>query len=181
MSDRRAASRYAEALLGAAQDGRAVEQVRADLDSLVQLVNETPLLRALIERPDLEAEQKFQALQASLGGQLSQITMSLLRVLFEHGRGPDLEAVRDSYHDLADEAEGIVRADARSVVPLSAEQRRRLVFALEKMTGRRIALTERIDPSVLAGASVQVGDQLIDGSAAGRFARLREELLGTRA
>ncbi len=179
--NRRAASRYAEALLGAAQGGRAVEQVRHDLDALVQLVNETPLLRGLIERPDLEADQKFEALRAALGDQFSALTMSLLRVLLEHGRGPDLEAVRDSYHDLADEAEGIVRADARSVVSLTPEQRRRLIAALEKLTERKIVLTERIDPAVLAGVTVQVDDQLIDGSAAGRFARLREELLGTRA
>ena len=115
-----------------------------------------------------------------LGEQFSDLTLSLLRVLLEHGRGPDLGAVREAYHELADEAEGVVHAEARSVVPLTPDQRRRLMAALEKSDGPRDHLTERIDPSVEAGMSVQVGDELIDGSAAGRFARMREELLGTQ-
>ncbi len=178
MSDRRAAARYAEALLEAADSPQAVERLRGELDALVSVVDSVPTLQTLLARPDLEPEQKWQALSAAFGGALSQLTFSLLGVLLQHGRGEDLPAVRDVYHELADEAQGIVRAEARSVVPLTPEQRERLVAALRKMTGRTVVLKERIDPSVLAGASVQVGDRLIDGSAAGRLERLREELLG---
>lgn len=178
MSDRRAALRYAEALLAAAQERGEVDDLRGELDALVQAVEEAPLLRALLARPDLEPAQKEQALHAALGGRLSPLAFSLLGVLLAHGRGQDLGAVREAYRDLADEAAGIAQAEARSVVPLTPDQRRRLVAGLEKQFGRTIVLQERIDPSVLAGVSVQVGDRLIDGSAAGRLARMRDALLG---
>ncbi len=180
MSDRRAAARYAEALLNVATSRRTVEEVRRELDALVALVQSTPLLQTLLARPDLPEEEKWEMLSRALGDQFSEAMLSLLRVLLDHRRGEDLSAVRDSYHELADAAAGIVRAEAASVVPLTQEQRRRLLAALAKLTGKNVILHERIDPAVLAGVSVQVGSRLIDGSAAGRLSRLREALLEHR-
>lgn len=177
MKDRRAAARYAEALLRVAEERRAVEAVRGELDELVALVQATPPLQQLLERPDLPAERKYDALSAALGGAFSETVLSMLRVLLHHGRGGEVLEVEESYDALADEAQGIVRAEARSVLPLTREERTRLLAVLAKLTGKQVALTERIDPGVLAGMSVQVGDRLIDGSASGRLARMREELV----
>jgi len=180
VKDRRAAARYAEALLRVAEENRAVEAIRRDLADLVALVQATPALRDLIQRPDMPAAQKSRALSAALGGRFSETVIAMLEVLLRHGRGGELTEVADSYHELADEAAGLVRAEARSVVPLTREERSRLLAVLTRITGRRVALEERIDRAVLAGVSVQVGDWLIDGSAAGRLARMRQELVGER-
>lgn len=180
MNDHRAAARYAEALLDVAQESRIVDSVRRELDDLVALVHDTPALARLLERPDLPAEEKFAALSAALGDAFSGAVLSMLRVLLQHGRGGEIPAVAQSYHVLADEAQGIVRAEARSVLPLTRQERARLLATLTRLTGRKVLLEERIDPGVLAGVSVQVGDRLIDGSASGRLARMREQLLGQR-
>ena len=180
MRDRRAAARYAEALLGVAEQRRAVEAVRQQLDDLVALAQASPVLQDLLARPDLPAEEKLEALSAALGGRFSEAVLNLLEVLLRHGRGEDLAAVEETYDALADEAQGIVRAEARSLLPLTREERARLIAALSRMTGKRVVLEERLDPAVLAGVSVQVGDRLVDGSAAGRLARMREELIGSR-
>jgi len=180
VNDRRAAARYAEALLRVAAEGRAVEAVRRELADLVALVQAAPVLKDLLQRPDLPAARKSQALLAALGGRLSETVLAMLEVLLRHGRGGELMEVADSYYELADEAEGLVRAEARTVIPLTGEERSRLLAALSHIAGRRVALTERLDPAVLAGVSVQIGDRLIDGSAAGRLARMRKELVGER-
>lgn len=78
---------------------------------------------------------------------------------------------------MADDAAGVVKAEASTVVPLTPVQRSRLTGALSRITGRRVVLAERVEPEVLAGVRVQVGDRLIDGSAAGRLERMREELV----
>jgi F-type H+-transporting ATPase subunit delta len=65
----------------------------------------------------------------------------------------------------------------RAAVPLIPEEQKRLASALARLTGKRVILQTHVDPSVLAGVTVQVGGRLIDGSAAGRLARMREELL----
>ena len=175
--DRRAAARYAEALLGVTSSGRTVEAMRGELNALVTLVEATPDLKDLLGRPDIPAEQKYAAISVVLRGQFSDTVFSLLEVLLHHGRGGEVAAVETMYDELADEAEGLVRAEARSVVPLTPDQRTRLIRVLAQKTGRTVVLQERIDPSVLAGVSIQVGGRLIDGSAAGRLARMREELL----
>jgi F-type H+-transporting ATPase subunit delta len=177
VTDRRAAARYAEALLEVAGAQDAIEPIRQELEALVALVEATPALRDLLARPDVDPEQKEQAISAALGDRFSAAVVSMLLALLRHQRGEDLPAVREVYDELADEAEGLVRAEARAAVPLTEEERRRLASALARQTGKRVLLEVRVDPSVLAGVAVEIGGRLIDGSAAGRLARMREELL----
>jgi F-type H+-transporting ATPase subunit delta len=177
VTDRRAAARYAEALLGVASEQQAIESVRQEVEALVALVEATPVLGDLLARPDLDAEQKERMISTALGGRFSEAVVSMLLVLLHHQRGEDLPAVRDVYGEMADEAEGLVRAEARAAVPLTGEEQQRLAAALARLTGKRVLLEVQVDPSVLAGVTVEVGGRLIDGSAAGRLARMREELL----
>ncbi|UCC68453.1 MAG: ATP synthase F1 subunit delta [Armatimonadota bacterium] len=177
MSERRAAQRYAEALFGLARERRREGGVREELEELVALVAAAPELRSLLERPDLEANRKLEALSAGLAGQLSETVSALLATLVRHGRGDSLQGVAEDYGELADEAAGVTRAEVETAVPLSEAQRRRLVGALERVAGQRVRLEERADRAVLAGVRVRLGDKLIDGSAAGRLTRMREELM----
>jgi len=176
----RVAARYAEAFFGVAQEIGLAGQLRGELDALAELVARTPALEQLLVRADLAPEQKIQALQAALGEEFSEPVMRLMGVLLEHARGEAVKEVAEAFSELADRAAGVVRAEACTVVPLSEQQRGRLVAVLERMTRQRVKLTERLDPSVLAGIRLQVGDRLIDGSAAGRLAAMREELIKER-
>jgi F-type H+-transporting ATPase subunit delta len=88
--------------------------------------------------------------------------------------------VSEAFQALADRADGVVVAEAETVAPLTDQQRDRLVAALERLTGQRVRLEERLDASVLAGVRLRVGDRLIDGSAAGRLARMSEELMAAQ-
>ena len=177
MTERRIAARYAEALFSLAHEQGSVEAVREELEELVRLAEAAPQLQQLLQRPDLDADSKLEALQAGLGASFSDIVMRMVAALVRHQRGDGLAQVAQVYRELADEAAGVVRAEARSAVPLSEAQRRRLTAALERLVGRRVEMEARTDPGVLAGVRVQVGRQLIDGSAAGRLARMREALL----
>jgi len=177
VTERRAAARYAEALFGLAQEWAAVESVRAELRELVGVIAAAPSLQALLARPDLGPKPKLQAVQSALGDQFTDIVVGLLAALVRHRRGEYVSVVVEAFEEMADDAAGVVRAEAKTVVPLSDGQRERLIAALSRMTGRRVVLEERLDPGILAGMRVEVGGRLLDGSAAGRLARLREELM----
>jgi F-type H+-transporting ATPase subunit delta len=177
---RSVASRYAEALFEVARGRGAVEAVRKELEALLGLAEATPALRALLERPDLGADQKLEALRSAFGDEVSDIVVALLDALLERGRGDHVAEVAAVYDELADDAAGLVRAEARTAAPLTDSQRERLVAALGRITERQVKLEERIDPEVLAGVRVLVGDRLIDGSAAGRLERMREQLMSVR-
>ena len=178
MTEFRISARYAEALFDLARARQSVEALRAELAQVVALVEESAELRALLERPDLPAEWKVEALREGLGRSFSDAIMGLLAVLVHHHRGDSVAQLAQAYGELADEAAGVVRAEVRTVVPLTEVQRARLTAALGRLTGGQVKLEVRTDPALLAGVRLQVGDRLIDGSAAGRLARMREELIG---
>lgn len=180
MPYRSVAARYAEALFDVARERDVVEAVRAELRDLTQAVESSPELRELLQRADLEAGRKLEILRSALGEQLSATVLALLDGMLYHGRGEAVGEVAEAFGELADDAAGVVRAEARTVLPLREEQRDRLVAALSRLTGRQVSLEERVDPQVLAGVRVQVGDRLIDGSAAGRLERMREQLISLR-
>jgi len=176
----RIAARYAEALFGIAQERREVDTLRQELAEIVRLTEESPEMRDLLARPDLAAERKVAALEAALGGIFSSELVAGLAALVNHQRGDAVAQVKDAFDEMAERAAGVVVAEAVTIVPLAEEQRTRLVAALERLTGQRVRLDERIDSSVLAGVRLRVGDRLIDGSAAGRLERMREELISLR-
>ena len=180
MTAPRVAERYAEALFELARARDAVPHISRDLADLATTVQASPDLQRLLKRPDLPSERKIAALRQALGEEFSEAIVALLAVLVRHGRGDAVKQVADAYDELADRAAGIVRAEADSVVPLTREQRSRMVRVLERITGQQVKLEESVDPTVLAGVRLRIGDRLIDGSAAGRLARLREELLDQR-
>jgi F-type H+-transporting ATPase subunit delta len=180
MSAPRVAARYAEALFGLARDKDSVAEIRQELAELVSLLDASEELRHLLERADLAAEEKVSALEGALGSAFSDMVLSLLAALVRHNRGDGVAQVLNAYGEFADEAAGVVRAEVCTVMPLNGGQRKRLVAALERITKQHVSLAERIEPSVLAGVRLQVGDRFIDGSAAGRLARLREELVEER-
>lgn len=180
MSPPRIAARYAEALFGLAQQGGAVARLRRELAELADLIEGSRDLRALLKRPDLPADRKTAALDAALGGRFSREIIALVEALVRHHRGEAAPAVSEAFQALADRADGVVVAEAETVAPLTDQQRERLVAALERLTGQRVRLEERLDASVLAGVRLRVGDRLIDGSAAGRLARMSEELMAAR-
>jgi len=177
MTEYRVAARYGEALFRVAQRRRLVPAVQEQLDELARLVDACPPLRQLLQRPDLDSERKLEALRASLGPSFSDIVMRTMAALIRHQRGDALPQVAQAYRELAEEAAGVVRAEVSTAVPLSQTQRQRLSTALERITGRRVILQARTDPAVLAGVRVQLAHRLIDGSAAGRLARMREALM----
>ena len=180
MTAPRVAERYAEALFELARARHAVPHISRDLADLAATVQASPDLQRLLQRPDLPAERKIAALQSALGDAFSQAIVALLAILVKHERGAAVQQVAAAYDQLADRAAGIVRAEAATVVALTGEQKSRITRVLERITGRRVKLEERVDPTLFAGVRLRIGDRLIDGSAAGRLARLREELLDQR-
>ena len=180
MTAPRVAERYAEALFELARARDAVPHISRDLADLAATVESSPELQRLLERPDLPSERKIAALQSALGDAFSEAIVALLAVLVKHERGDAVHQVAAAYDELAERAAGIVRAEAATVVALTDEQKSRITRVLERITGQHVKLEERVDPAVLAGVRLRIGDSLIDGSAAGRLARLREELLDRR-
>jgi F-type H+-transporting ATPase subunit delta len=117
------------------------------------------------------------AVAALLKGLASDQTQNLIQLLLRRGRIEGLPRVAAEFRRLDDRRQGITHATATSAAPLTPDKVTALTERLERSTGGRVALDVQVDPSLLGGLVVRVGDRLIDGSVRGRLERLRNQLI----
>ncbi len=171
-----AARRYAEAAFEIAVRDGTVEAWRRDLDEAALVIGD-PQIAEAVHNPAIPAALREQAIQQGLGSRIGGSTLNLVRFMVRRGRIGDLDRVAAEFRRLDDERRGIVHAVATSAAPLDPAEVKALAARLEAMTGRTVELTVGIDPSLLGGIVVRVGDRLIDGSVRGRLERLRSQLV----
>jgi F-type H+-transporting ATPase subunit delta len=170
------ARRYAEAAFEVATRDDTVEKWRNELDLAAELVGDERALDVLAN-PAIPGERRAEALEEMLGDRVSRPVRNLIQLLLRRGRIDDLSRVAAEFRRLDDKRQGITHATATSASELTQDEVRALTARLEETTGGRIALDVEVDPSLLGGLIVRVGDRLIDGSVRGRLERLRNQLV----
>jgi F-type H+-transporting ATPase subunit delta len=167
-----------EAMALAAQADGTLDDLEDGLFRFGRVVAGQPDLRAALADPSLPAERKQALLTALLDGKVSPVTLRLISQVALHPRGRSLTVALDLCAAIAARRREQLIAVVRSAVELSAAQRRRLADALAASYGHQVHLNVVIDPSVMGGISIQIGDELIDGTVASRLAAVRRKLAG---
>ena len=159
-----------------AENAGILDELEDELFRFGRVVDAEPDLRAALSNPLVAAEHKQQLLDALLAGKITEPALRLITQAAFHPRGRNLEASLAAYARLAAERRERLVAEVHVATELSADQRGRLVAALSAAYGHDVHLNVVIDPQVIGGMSVQIGDDLIDGSMASRLAELRRRL-----
>ncbi|MET7382095.1 F0F1 ATP synthase subunit delta [Streptomyces sp. NPDC005526] len=155
--------------LTAAQRTGALDDVEDELFRFGRIVSSSTELRAALTDRAASTSAKTALLHRLLGGRAAVTTERLVTRLVTAPRGRSLEAGLESLSKLAAERRDRMVAVVTSAVPLSDTQKRRLGAALAKLYGRQMHLNLDVDPEVLGGIRVQVGDEVINGSLADRL------------
>ena len=171
-----AARRYAEAAFEVAMRDNTVDTWRSELASAAEIVAEERIGRALAN-PSIPLETRTATAEATFGSLVSRQVLNLIGLLLRRGRIKELPRLAAEFRRLDDERQGITHATATSTSPLTADEVRALTQRLEQFTGGRVELDVQVDPSLLGGVVVRVGDRLIDGSVRSRLERLRNQLV----
>jgi F-type H+-transporting ATPase subunit delta len=166
-----------EALTLAAQFGDTLDDLEDDLFRFGRLVSGQPGLREALIGP-ASADGKGALLTSLLAGKVSSPSLSLITQVLTNPRGRSPQAELDLSAQIAARRREQLIAVVRVASDLTAAQRRRLTASLAAAYGRGIHLNVVLDPAVIGGMSVQVGDELIDGTAASRLAAVRRRLAG---
>lgn len=169
------ARRYAEAAFQLAERDGNVEQWLDQLGVLATAVSDADLARRL-ENPQVPVDERLQAARAVLGSGAVPQLVNLVRLVLRRRRVETVTHIHREFRRLYNRREGIVEANATSAAELDADEVAALRSRLEQMTGGRVELQTQVDPSLLGGVQVRVGDLLIDGSVRGRLERLRNRL-----
>jgi F-type H+-transporting ATPase subunit delta len=168
--------RYAEAAFEVAQRDDTVQAWREELDLAAGIAGDERALDVLAN-PAIPGERRAEVLGEMLGKRVATPVQNLVQLMLRRGRIDELPRVAAEFGRLDDARQGIVHATATSASELTPDEVRALTARLEQQTGGRVALDVEVDPSLLGGLIVRVGDRLIDGSVRGRLERLRNQLI----
>ena len=166
--------RYADAAFEIALRDDSVDVWRRELEQAAE-TSTAGELEGVLANPAIPLDQRIDTAEqvfASLTGPVRNLVLLLVR----RNRIEQLPRVAAEFRRLDDRRNGLTHATATSAAPLGADETRAITARLEELTGGRIDLETAVDPSLLGGLVVRVGDRLIDGSVRGRLERLRNQL-----
>ncbi|MFJ3926790.1 F0F1 ATP synthase subunit delta [Streptomyces sp. NPDC090022] len=164
--------------LSAAQQGDTLDDVEDELFRFGRILASHTELRSALTDKAASAAAKGELLRRLLGGKADAVTERLIVRLVTHPRGRSLEGGLESLSKLAAERRNRMVATVITSVPLSDAQKQRLGAVLAKLYGRPMHLNLDVDPEVLGGILVRVGDEVIDGTIADRLTEAARRLAG---
>lgn len=166
---------YAEAAFDLARDANALP-VWSEMLRLAADVAADERMHAALASPKLTAGDKEALFLSICGERLSPEGRNFVRVLIEAERIDLLPQIRELFEERKNDVEGTAKARIESAFPLDAGELASLTTALEKRFGRKIEATVDVNPSLLGGARISVGDTVIDGSVAGKLVLMGQQL-----
>jgi F-type H+-transporting ATPase subunit delta len=166
---------YAEAAFEAALDKHSLGST-ADSLQLLAAIARNEQMRFVLSDPRVSAEQKKELFADVTGGKLDEVARNLLAVLVDNHRELLLAEIEEQFEALKRDHERVVRARITSAQPLTDQQRADIVGALERRYGKKVEAQVDVDPQLLGGARVQVGDQVIHASVRDALAQMAAAL-----
>lgn len=173
----RTARVYAEALIAIAREREVMPEIYEDLMGLLSLYDGDPQFRAFFTSPRIDPAEKFRVLRKALDEKISKPVLGLLKVMIDKGRELLLDNVADQFARYKDEAEGNVHVHVRTARALGDDQKDEIRRVVEAKTKQTAVLHEKVEPDLIGGTIVRVGDFVVDGSLKRKLRALRKNLV----
>ena len=173
-----AAKRYARAVFELAREEGDLGAWAQRLEVIEEAL-EAPQVKAILTDRSLPMASRQRAAAIALNGRAGREGDNLAALLVAASRSQEMGQVSEEFERLRDQAEGRVEALVTSAVEMDPGQRQRLLEALASRLHREVRLETRVDPGILGGLVVQLGDRIIDASVRTRLQQLRRRLAPT--
>lgn len=167
--------RYAKSLLDLSIEQNKLEEIKKDMDLVMEVIASSRDLRVLLKSPIVNADKKEAILVALFQGKISDLTFRFINIILSKGRESHLEGIAHGFISLYRVHKGIEEAMITSAVQLSEAQRNDIREKLKSLTGNSIEITETIDPSIIGGVKIRVGDKQYNGSVAYQLDQLKRQ------
>lgn len=173
------ARRYATAVFALASDAGSVDRVGSELETILRTIHSDPTILQYFTSPVVNRVEKEQTLLESLRGKVGDVPLHTLLLLVRKRRESLLEELVTEYDKLARAARGVELLVVTTARELSDGDVRALVDRLERTYEKKFEASVTVDPSLIGGVRVAMGDRLLDGSVAGRLEELTRTLFGS--
>ena len=169
------ARRYAEAAFEIGRADGTLDGWERDMATLGATMRH-PELRALMQHPAVPFADKERVLRKVMGRGVASAPINLILLMIRRGRPGAIDRMIERFTELVRRHRGISLAEIRTALPLDDGQRAEAVARLRALTGSKIEIEETVDPDLIGGMAVRIGDQLYDASVRSRLQRLRARL-----
>jgi F-type H+-transporting ATPase subunit delta len=169
---------YADALFDAAKAAANPQELNAWGEQLQALaaVAADPSLRQYADSPKVTSDQAFQMMVGVAGVTLSSGVANFLRLAIENGRLAAVPEIANQFHAMVNAGTGVSDAQIESAFPIDDKQLADVVAKLEKRFNRKLTPTVAVDPELIGGIRVVVGDEVLDASVKGQLERMKVAL-----
>jgi F-type H+-transporting ATPase subunit delta len=170
----RAAIRYAKAILETAVSTGKANQVNDDMKSIITAVNSSADLKDFLASPIITSEVKMNVL-SEVFGSVEEDTKSLFRLLQENKRFEILEAIAAQFNVQFDDMNGVEVANVTTAFPITSDLEAKILAKATSMSTKKITIQNTIDPSIIGGFILRIGDKQYNASVSNRLQELKRE------
>lgn len=175
MVETKVARRYAKSLLGLAQERNMAERVFADMELVHATCEASRDFVTLLRNPIVQADKKEAVIKAIFGAKMDALSSAFIAIIIKKGRENQLDGIAAEFIHLYKESKGIVIANVSTATPMDAALRETILNMVKKSKGDKVELVEEVDPSLIGGFVLRVGDQQYDTSVSRRLKQLKNE------
>lgn len=168
---------YAQALFEMGEAQGALEALADEMDQFGELIASQPNLRRLLAGRMLAAHERTAMIERMFKGNVSDLLYRFLQVVNHKGRLTSLPGIVQAFSDLMTEQRGLVEVDAYVATRLDDRQAREVAASLGQHLKREVVLQQYVDPDLIGGIKLRVGDRVIDGSVATQLRLLRQRMI----
>ena len=175
MSEIQVATRYAKSLIDLAGEKSAVETIKKDIELFLATCRANPELQAILKNPIIGLDKKANILDGLFSGKVHEMILSFFKIVVRKGRAEILFATAKEFITQYNVIKNVVKATVTSASPLSEENISQIEDVVKKSTNGEVILTSIVDPKLIGGFILKVGDKQFDTSISSKLNKLRKE------
>lgn len=176
MANQRAATRYATAIFALAKEGNKIDQIGADLDGIRSVLENDAQISRYFIAPIIDRKEKAQVLLETFENRIDETALHTLLLLVQKRRESLLNEIIAVYHRLALAERALAPLIITSARALQHDELSSMVARLSTLYGKQFDVRQEVDPSLIGGVRVLMGDRRLDGSISGRLEDLAATL-----
>jgi F-type H+-transporting ATPase subunit delta len=174
-----ASDRYAESLIQLARERGELDRAYADMEQFTRTLTGSPELGRVLRSPVIPSEKKLAILTQLFSERFTPLTMQFIALVSRRNREGLLAGVANSFKVRYLALQGITQGQVTTATPLSEAELAKIMALAEKVTGKKMQLEQLINPEVIGGYLLRIGDNMIDQTVRNQLARVRRQLKTT--
>ncbi len=167
---------YGQSLYDLAAEENLTDEILGEMEVVKGIFKENPDYITLLSEPSVPKHERLQLVDQAFDGSLQPYLLNFIKILIEKGLLREFSACQKRFRKSYNEAHGIADAVVTTAIALDEKELNLLKEKLEKISGKKILLKQKTDPSVLGGVRVDLEGQLFDGTVKGRLSELRRRV-----